>query len=106
MLRDELIDLFYQVYDKLSPYGTIAPYSGAINAEKFADVILNLPELKEKLEKAEKWDEIVKYPCLWSKSDDDTGLWETSCGNEYMLIEGTPKNNRMDYCPFCGRKLG
>ena len=28
------------------------------------------------------------------------------CGNEWVLIDGTPLDNQMDYCPRCGAKMG
>lgn len=31
--------------------------------------------------------------------------WETTCDNQYTIIEGTPVDNGMEYCPICGRKL-
>lgn len=43
--------------------------------------------------------------CLWSRADDDTSLWETTCKQTWALYEGTPKENNMNYCPFCGKKL-
>ena len=38
--------------------------------------------------------------------DDDTGTWECSkCGELWTLNDGTPKENGMEYCPKCGRKI-
>lgn len=35
---------------------------------------------------------------------DDT--WECSvCGEPWTLIEGTPQDNLMNYCPKCGAKM-
>ena len=30
----------------------------------------------------------------------------TICGEPYVTIEGTPKDNKMNYCPCCGAKMG
>ena len=29
----------------------------------------------------------------------------TICGEPYVTIEGTPKDNQMNYCPCCGAKM-
>ena len=42
--------------------------------------------------------------CKWFYMEDED-YWETQCGEEYSIIEGNPKENRMKYCPFCGKKL-
>lgn len=41
--------------------------------------------------------------CEWIVDED--GVWHTDCKNEYVIIEGTPKENKMNYCCFCGRKI-
>lgn len=43
--------------------------------------------------------------CVWSRADDDTDLWEGSCGVAWSLSEGQPSENGMNYCPRCGAKL-
>lgn len=43
--------------------------------------------------------------CVWSRADEDTDTWETSCGSAFMLNDGTPKENLMKYCPYCGKRL-
>lgn len=36
----------------------------------------------------------------------DAGYWEcSSCGKPWLLIEGTPAENEMNYCPRCGAKM-
>ena len=45
-------------------------------------------------------------PCTWTHTDycfED--CWETSCGNVWCLIEGTPTENGMQFCPYCGKPL-
>jgi hypothetical protein len=43
--------------------------------------------------------------CLWALEDDDAGVWETECGGAFILIEGTPTENNMAFCPYCGKRL-
>lgn len=44
-----------------------------------------------------------EHKCTWQW--DDEGYWETECGNKYVILEGTPKENGMKYCTYCGREI-
>lgn len=48
-------------------------------------------------------EELKKLPCTWTPDDD--GVWHTTCGDEFCLDSGTPEENSMKYCPFCGHEL-
>jgi len=41
--------------------------------------------------------------CNWQETEE--GHWQTSCGEAFMLDEGTPWENRMRYCCYCGDPL-
>lgn len=41
--------------------------------------------------------------CCWSENSN--GAWATGCGNLYEVNDGTPLENKMHFCCFCGRKL-
>ena len=41
--------------------------------------------------------------CEWTQNED--GIWETACGNMFEVMEGTPHENQMNYCPYCGKYL-
>ena len=41
--------------------------------------------------------------CEWKQ--DENGLWETECGNVFEITDGTPHENEMCYCPYCGKTL-
>ena len=41
-----------------------------------------------------------KKLCRWQQDDD--GAWQATCGNAYGIIEGTPEENGMKFCCFCG----
>ena len=43
--------------------------------------------------------------CNWDQGDDDWGAYETDCGMSFNIIDGTPADNHMVYCCYCGRKL-
>jgi len=40
--------------------------------------------------------------CEWK----DVGeYWETGCDGAFCISNGTPKNNEMEYCPYCGKEI-
>jgi hypothetical protein len=41
--------------------------------------------------------------CYWIEDDDD--VWDTECGNRFEIIDGTPHENYMHWCPYCGKSL-
>ena len=44
--------------------------------------------------------------CVWTLCDDfDLEYYSTTCGEEFCITEGTPKENHYNYCPQCGAKL-
>ena len=43
--------------------------------------------------------------CEWKLCDEETNVYDTSCRNPHILIEGTPKENNYEYCPYCGKKI-
>jgi hypothetical protein len=42
--------------------------------------------------------------CLWI-IDNDSGAWETECSNLFFITDGTPTENEMKYCCFCGKTI-
>lgn len=44
--------------------------------------------------------------CDYILVEDDMNTWECSnCRGWWILNDGTPKENRMNYCPYCGYKI-
>ena len=43
--------------------------------------------------------------CEWRLCDEEANVYDTSCRNPHILIEGTPKENNYKYCPYCGKKI-
>ena len=41
--------------------------------------------------------------CAWREDAD--GNWDTTCGNCFVLTEGSPNEHDMRFCCFCGLKL-
>jgi hypothetical protein len=42
--------------------------------------------------------------CGWTQ-DSDGSAWATGCGHLFEVNDGTPKENGMCWCCFCGREL-
>ncbi len=55
--------------------------------------------LKELYKIIEPW-----WVCEWTLMDEEFNAYDTSCENPWCLEEGTPEDNKMIYCPACGRK--
>jgi hypothetical protein len=46
--------------------------------------------------------------CEWINEGDldyNDGRWMTSCGNDFLLNEGSPTENKMSHCCYCGKVL-
>lgn len=44
--------------------------------------------------------------CQWKMNDPYEGdFYGTSCGEAFTLIDGTPTENKMRFCPYCGRRI-
>ena len=41
----------------------------------------------------------------WQDGDSDSGTYGTSCGHYFSITDGTPKDNKMQWCCYCGKKL-
>ena len=42
--------------------------------------------------------------CLWTY-DEDYDCYNTDCGESFVVLEGTPEENHMKYCVYCGKEL-
>jgi len=40
--------------------------------------------------------------CIWSEEED---AWMTSCDKAFSIVEGTPSDNGMKYCCYCGKNI-
>ncbi len=43
--------------------------------------------------------------CLWKIENADEGVWTTLCGELFVMIDGSPTENEMIFCPYCGRGI-
>jgi hypothetical protein len=44
--------------------------------------------------------------CKWVLHDEDANVWQPSCCEWlFSFASGTPVENNLSFCPYCGRKL-
>ena len=43
--------------------------------------------------------------CAWSLDDPEWNTWKSECGAYFNLVDSTPEQNGMKFCPFCSRGL-
>jgi hypothetical protein len=44
--------------------------------------------------------------CTWHQDgDSDSGVYATSCRRYFNLEDGTPEDNKMQWCCYCGKRL-
>jgi hypothetical protein len=51
-----------------------------------------------------KWECVNESDNVWMCTGAD-GYGNEGCGNEIILLEGTPHDNEWNYCPNCGAKM-
>lgn len=42
--------------------------------------------------------------CKWEYQEDED-CWDTECGGKFVMLEATPAENDMRFCPYCGGAL-
>jgi tRNA(Met) C34 N-acetyltransferase TmcA len=71
----------------------------AINEKEYAEVAQRT--LSRRIEELEN-----RGTCEWMRDDDSEWyVWETQCGETWHFDDGGPNENRMKFCPGCGRAL-
>lgn len=51
---------------------------------------------------------VAKPDCNWFNDQtawENDGGWDTTCGNRFYLCEGSPSENDMKFCCYCGGQL-
>ena len=41
----------------------------------------------------------------WKELDEEGCYCCSACGNPWIIIDGTPQDNDMNFCPHCGAKM-
>ena len=43
--------------------------------------------------------------CKWKLGFEYADYYETSCGEAFQFTDGSPTENKMKFCPYCGKPL-
>ncbi len=46
-----------------------------------------------------------KNICVWSQDSENSDIWLSGCGKVFVLNEGTPQENQVKYCVYCGKTV-
>ena len=46
---------------------------------------------------------MAQNACVWT--EDFNAKWDTSCGEAYCFIDGSPTTNGLRFCGYCGKPL-
>lgn len=98
---DEFANMLSRVRQRLDPKA----YKTAIEFYTRDEMLLNL----EQMVRAAPTIDPVKHG-RWEQPRDydfyDDDLYKCSiCGEEFILIEGTPEDNNYKFCPNCGARM-
>ena len=90
-------DVLYKTIDQEADF-----YGG------FGDNVITASELRRCIEMVPTIDAVPVVHGLWVYGEDDyddSTYYCSACGEPWTLIAGTPQENNMRYCPFCGAKM-
>lgn len=62
-------------------------------------------EFIELLDYIEELEARPRGSCEWKLDIEEANVWESVCGRSFWLEDGTPTENEMQFCPYCGRNL-
>lgn len=43
--------------------------------------------------------------CIWAQDGEGEQSWDTGCRKRFNLNEGTPRENKMLFCCYCGKPI-
>ncbi len=88
------------------PNGIRGYFQRAEDAEMIAESCVGWPHAIDRAIAAEAENARLRESCTYRLADDDANAWECSaCGELWCLDTGTPRENNMHYCPYCGRRI-
>lgn len=54
---------------------------------------------------SDKQSQTTSVWCRWKLADLEYSYWDTTCGHAFEVTTGTPLENGMEFCCYCGKKL-
>lgn len=101
---ERLKDSMFAYYDCLDESAKGRPYKGDTLmdyevVDMIEDCIDNAPTADVVEVKRARWDCVNESDNVWMCTGDN------GCGGEFILNDGTPIDNEMMFCPYCGAKM-
>lgn len=90
--QDEYIKLLGEEIDSMAPIAVAHGWE-TTRRESGAQARVKISMARASAEK----------PCTWTEDRD--GNWVTGCDNLFILTDGTPSENGMQFCPMCGKRI-
>lgn len=107
-LREAISKIDHEVRDNMLSvdYDSTCAYDDWKEAHRICDEIADIIEkLVDDNEAAAALERPAGY-CAWvQQDDDDSVLWETSCGMSWCINDGSPSENNMKFCHGCGKPI-
>jgi len=50
-------------------------------------------------------EELQRTTCKWARDIEHDDSWEGSCGIKWVFTYWGPLENKVNYCPRCGKKV-
>ena len=72
--------------------------------DQLAVAQLKINELQQRLNAADQLNDDRAGTCEWSR-EDDSGIWNSGCGETWSFHEDGPEENGMHFCHSCGKHL-
>lgn len=92
---EQALEALYQAREFTELYDT--EHAAAVNAQCHE----NITALRAALEQQDEPETCT----WWQDGDSDSGTYSTSCGHYFSITDGTPEDNKMSHCCYCGKKL-
>lgn len=95
-----------KIYDyiktQINPYGK--PFQGSVKefGYKVMDYIDGLIDVEYSNSEIPNMSEEF---CEWRLCDEDANVYDTTCRNPHILLDGNPIDNNYSFCPHCGKKI-
>lgn len=79
-----------------------APYKS--DADMLAESLAREQALQQRLNAADQLNDDRAGTCEWSR-ENDSGIWNSGCGETWSFHEDGPEENGMHFCHSCGKHL-
>lgn len=110
--QDTIVALRPDIADNLPAPGQCIEMPDA-PAETCLDKPFGIHVFKKSREELDEWMLAIGWQrvapaetCKWTLDDADENAWRPECGGDlFRLSSGTPSDNKMVHCCYCGKKI-